>query len=63
MDGFVFFIAEAIPAINPPPPTGTIAISSSGKFSIISRPQDAEPKTILSESKGCNIVLFSDNAI
>ena len=51
----ICFKAAEIPEIRPPPPIGTIATSISGKFSIISKPQDAEPKIIFSESKGCNI--------
>ena len=45
--------AEAMPAINPPPPTGTITASRSGTSSASSSPTQAVPSTVCTPSKGC----------
>ena len=41
--GLIMRIAAAMPAINPPPPTGSTTMSSGGISSTISAPQLAAP--------------------
>ena len=51
--GFSDFTANATPLMRPPPPTGTIQVSISGRALRISRPIVPCPAITSSSSKGC----------
>ena len=63
VSGLIFRMAAAMPAISPPPPTGSTTISSGGISSTISAPQVAAPYAMFMSLKGCRILRPSSASI